>query len=599
MDYAALRQPTQKIRGMTFVRISRHSTALVLLVAALIACERAAHPPVVPEAPGSVHAKLAERTVEFERKVFEVTDGVHLAVGFGLANSILVEGDECVFIVDVMGSLEAARDVKAAFDEITTKPVAALIYTHNHADHIFGGGGFVPDGDVDVYAHETTSYFIDRLISVLRPIIGMRAERMFGNHLPSEGGDRFVNSGIGPRLEAGHGGGTPSLIRPNKTFSDRMEMTLCGVETMLVHAPGETDDQLFVWLPEKRVLLPGDNLYKAFPNLYTIRGTYYRDVAAWVRSLDAMRGLGAEHIAPGHTLPISGASEIAEILTAYRDAIQFVHDQTIRGMNQGLTPDELVERIELPPHLKNHPYLEEFYGTVEWSVRSIFAGTLGWFDGDTATLSPVGPAERAAGFAALAGGEEALLAAGRAAVAEERYAWAAELATQSMRVDPDAEEPRLLKARALRALGQRSISPNGRNYYLTQALELEGAVAITVVPPTAAALALAKTMPIGNFIAAMPVNLDPEAAADVDSVMGFRFLDVDESYTVRVRRGVAEISRGFPEDPDAALSTDSGVWIEIVAGARGLPGAVASGDVEVEGGLMQVPAVVSFLSLFR
>ena len=273
-------------------------------------------PPAGPEAAVAVHPKLAAHTAEFERKVYEVTDGVHQAVGFGLANSILVEGDDCVFVVDAMGSVEAAQAVRAAFAKITPKPIAALIYTHNHADHILGARGFVPEGVVDVYAHATTNYYIDRFISVLRPIIGMRAERMFGNHLPREGDDRLVNAGIGPFLEAAHGGGTPSLIRPNRTFSDRMELTLCGIEVELVHAPGETDDQLFVWLPEKRVLLPGDNVYKAFPNLYTIRGTHYRDVVGWVRSLDAMRALAPEHLAPSHTRPVSGREQVTEILTS-------------------------------------------------------------------------------------------------------------------------------------------------------------------------------------------------------------------------------------------------------------------------------------------
>jgi alkyl sulfatase BDS1-like metallo-beta-lactamase superfamily hydrolase len=579
------------------------ATSAALLLFALAACEPspapAPAPPAGPEAAVAVHPKLAAHTAEFERKVYEVTAGVHQAVGFGLANSILVEGDDCVFVVDTMGSVEAARAVRAEFAKITPKPIAALIYTHNHADHILGARGFVPDGAVDVYAHETTNYFINRIISVLRPIIGMRAERMFGNHLPRSGDDRLANAGIGPFLEAAHGGGTPSLIRPNKTFADRMDLTLCGVQVELVHAPGETDDQLFVWLPEKQLLLPGDNVYKAFPNLYTIRGTHYRDVVGWVRSLDAMRALDPEHLAPSHTRPVSGREQVAGILTAYRDAIQYVHDQTIRGMNRGLSADELVEQIELPPHLKHHSYLQEFYGTVAWSVRSIFAGTLGWFDGDTATLSPASPADRAAGMVTLAGGEQALLAATRAAVAEGRYAWAAELASHLIRFAPDLAEARQLKAAALRALGHRSVSPNARNYYLTQALELEGAVTIEELPPTEEAIALAKAMPIGNFIAAMPPNLDPEKSADVNTLMGFHFPDTGEAYTVHVRRGVAEFRHGFPAEPDIAITADSGVWVEVVAGVRSLPAAMATGAVEVEGGLRSVPAVLRFLTLFR
>jgi alkyl sulfatase BDS1-like metallo-beta-lactamase superfamily hydrolase len=199
----------------------------------------------------------------------------------------------------------------------------------------------------------------------------------------------------------------------------------------------------------------------------------------------------------------------------------------------------------------------------------------------------------------LAGGVDALLAATRAAVEQGRCEWAAELASHLIRFDPDLEEAKVLKARALRALGRRSVSANGRNYYLTQALELEGATTVAALPPSEAQLALAKSMPIGSFVAAMPPNLDPRASADVDSVMGFRFPDVGESYTIHVRRGVAEFRVGFPERPDVAISADSGVWIEVVAGVRSLPAAVATGAVEVEGGVLQIPAVVRFLSLFR
>jgi alkyl sulfatase BDS1-like metallo-beta-lactamase superfamily hydrolase len=572
----------------------RHRAPGALALAALVAalsCERAGTeaPPVAPDA-------LAAHSAEFERAVYPVAEGVHQAVGFGLANSILVEGDECVFVVDVMGSVETARAVKAAFQAITDKPIGALIYTHNHADHVFGGLGFVPDGRVDVYAHETTASYIDRVVSVIRPIIAARSARMFGNLLPAEGPDAFINAGIGPFLEIGRGGETLGLIRPNHTFADTLDLELWGVPVKLVHAPGETNDQIFVWLPEQRVLMPGDNVYKAFPNLYTIRGTLYRDVLDWVKSLDRMRDLRPEHLAPSHTRPVSGADRIAEILTAYRDAIQYVHDQTIRGMNRGLTPDELVRSVELPSHLRSHPYLQEFYGTVEWAVRAIFTGYLGWFDGDASTLSPAAPDARARGFAELAGGEAALAAAARRALEREQYAWAAELARQLLRLDPDGREARALEAEALRALGHRSPSPNGRNYYLTQARELEGAVAVEADREIDDSVrSLLDGVPIGHFMAAMPTRLDPEKSADTDLVVGFDFRDVGESYSVHVRRGVAELRRRFPVEPDLVVHVDAGVWRELVVGLRNPALALASGDVEIEGSTLEL---IGFLRLF-
>jgi alkyl sulfatase BDS1-like metallo-beta-lactamase superfamily hydrolase len=544
----------------------------------------------------AVSSALERMNEEFERKVYTVTDGVYQAVGFGIANSIMVEGDECVFIVDVMGSMETAKEVKAEFDKITQKPIEALVYTHNHADHVMGGLAFATDGNIDVYAHDTTNYYINRMANVLRPILRQRSARMFGSYLTRPGPDRMENVGLGPFVETLDPNMTLGLIRPNKTFSDELETEICGVKVQLVHAPGETNDQLFVWLPEREVLMPGDNIYKAFPNLYSIRGTLYRDVLAWAQSIDKMRALQPTHLVPSHTRSISGQKKVNETLTAYRDAIQFVHDQTIRGINRGLTPDELVEVVKLPPHLAEHPFLQELYGKVEWSVRGVFNGYLGWFDGDAAGLQPVSPDERASGMASLAGGVEGLQRAAREAVDREQYEWAAELGTHLIRLDPGSIEAKQIKADALRALGRRQLNANARNYYLTQALELEGKVEIHDEVRPENALTFVNTVPIGRFVAAMPANLVYEKSADKEILVGFRFPDVNEGYGIHIRRGVAEFKESFPEKPDLIITADSTVWRELVLGLSNPVKAFASGDVKFEGSALDL---VGFLRLFK
>jgi alkyl sulfatase BDS1-like metallo-beta-lactamase superfamily hydrolase len=575
--------PVTRIRR----RLAAPPLALAVLAAAWLGCERGRAPDAPPSAPPS----LAEHSREFERAVIEVTDGVHVAVGFGLANSILVEGSDGVVVVDTMESVEAARAVQSEFARITSKPVRAIVYTHNHTDHVFGARAFATDpaSPPPVYAHETTSHYIDRVVNVIRPAIYTRSMRMFGNYLPPGG---VVNAGIGPFLATGHGGGTLGLLRPSHTFAERLELEIAGVRLELVHAPGETDDQIFVWLPDERVLLPGDNFYRSFPNLYTIRGTPHRDLLQWVASLDAMRDRRPEHLVPSHTRPLSGADRIQDVLTDYRDAIQFVHDQTVRGMNRGLTPDELVETVRLPDHLAASPFLQEFYGTVEWSVRSVFTGYLGWFGGDAARLSPLAPDVRARRMAELAETSAPLLEHARRALEAGDAQWAAELASHAVRAGPDEAEATRVAAAALRALGEAQRSANVRHYLLTQALELEGAVEIREADPSTLPRELIESFPIAGFLRSMSVNLDPERSADVDRVVGFRFPDTGEEFTLHVRRGVAEVRPRFPREPEISVRVDTRVWKEILVGVRSPAVAFASGDVEVEGSTLDLVALL-------
>ncbi len=536
------------------------------------------------------HPDLAAHSAEFEQEVIEVTKGIYVAIGYGLANCILLEGDDGVVIVDAMESEEAAAAVKQAFSKITAKPVKAIIYTHYHPDHTNGATVMAGNDNPEIYSHRATSYYMDRISTITRETTYRRAMRQFGTLLP-EGG--IINDGIGPRLVYDESK-TLGMLPPTRTFSgDHLNLNIAGLSLELYHAPGETPDQIFVWLPKKKVLLPADNFYKSFPNLYAIRGTAYRDVKLWVDSIDKMRALKSEILVPQHTRPISGREAIYQTLTDYRDAIQFVHDQTIRWMNKGLAPLEIVERVKLPAHLARKPYLHEYYGTIAWSVRAIFDGYLGWFGGNATDLFPLPIKERARRFADLAGGKQALLEHANKAVGGNDYQWALELTDQLLELDPASEEVRTLKAAALTALAGRQVTSTARNYYLTRALEIEGKLHIGMMKLTDKRVL--KHLQVADIFNAMAVKLDPDKCLDVDTVAGFRFPDTGEAYTVHVRRGVAEIRPQFPENPDIVLTVDSTVWKEVVSGFRN-PALALVKDVDKEGGTLEI---VKFLNFFK
>ncbi len=533
---------------------------------------------------------LAAHSMEFKQEVINVIDGVYVAVGFGLANSVLLEGDDGVVIVDTMESAEAALPVKEAFNKITSKPVKAIIYTHFHSDHTLGATVMAGNDNPEVYSHESTLYYLKRIASVTRETTYRRAMRQFGTLLP-EGG--IVNCGIGPELKFNENN-TIALLPPTQTFgNDPLELDIAGMKLVLMHAPGETPDQIFIWMPQKKVLLPADNFYKSFPNLYAIRGTAFRDVTLWVKSLDKMRELGAEYLVPHHTRPITGADKIYETLTNYRDAIQYVHDQTVRLMNQGLSPLEIVERMKLPPHLARQPYLHEYYGTVPWSVRAIFDGYIGWFGGNATDLFPLSPDERAKRFVNLAGSEQRLIEHVKQAVAKKDYQWALELSDQLLQINPKSEAVRELRAMALRSIGSIQIAATARHYYLTQALEVENKLHIGMMKIKDKEMI--HNVTLEGIFDGMAVNLNPEKSADVDIIAGFRFPDIGKAYMVHVRKGVAEIQPKFPDNPDISLTVDSNVWKEVVTGFRN-PAVALVKDVDKEGGTL---TIIKFLSLFN
>lgn len=532
--------------------------------------------------------ELANHSAEFRREIINVTDGVYVAIGYGIANSVLLEGRDGTVIVDTLESAEAALPVKQAFDEITSKPLKAIIYTHYHSDHIGGAGVFAGENKIDVYTQDETVKELNG-VSMASKIIHERSMAMYGSFLTVP---PFINDGIGPFLYLNNDTHV-AYIPPNKTFSDEvLKITVAGLNIQLIPTPGETKGQIAVWLPDKGVLICGDNYYKAFPNLYSIRGTKFRSPENWAASVELIRSLEAKYLIPCHTRPVIGLEKINRVLSDYRDAIQYLHDQTLRWMNKGLTSDELVDRVKLPSHLSNKPYLKEFYGNVKWSIRNIYFGYLGWFNGNATNLFPLTLEKRAQRFAKLAGGEDALLSKTQEAFAKGDYQWVLELTDQLLLLPSYQKEARDMKSRALWTLGLNQGNAPARNYYLTQALEVAGQLTI---PPLKAYESIFFSLEITTILKVMATNLKAEKSLKLYMAAKLDFTDLDEVYSVNIRRGVAIVEPYVLDEVTFTVTCTSLVWKAIIGEFIRPSVALAKGDLKVDGSIVDF---YKFLSLF-
>ncbi|MDG2417262.1 MAG: alkyl sulfatase dimerization domain-containing protein [Pelagibacterales bacterium] len=535
-----------------------------------------------------------EHRNEFRRDIVEVTDGIYSGIGFGLANSIMIETSDGLVIVDTLGSEERATEMLGEFRKISSKPIKAIVYTHNHLDHIGGTTIFAQEGEPEIYAQENILYNIDNISTTIRPIIFERSARQFGIPLPE---DKIVHQGIGGFLEI-NAGATIGLLRPTKTFEDKLDLKIDDLEIELAHVPGETDDHLYVWLPEKKAVMVGDNFYRTFANLYAIRGTKFRNPMEWVHSIDKIRALDAEYLIPSHSRPIEGKENIAKALRDYRDGIQFVHDQTIRHINKGLLPDEIVKIVKLPPHLASSPYLQEFYGSISSYVRSVFSGYIGWFSGNITELHPLDNTIKAQKIRELAERSVPLNDAAKNALKNGEFQWAMELADILLALNPDDESSKKIKAQAAESFSYTQTASNDYYYYQTVAGELRGEIDVYANSNKVTPAQLSGT-PMKTIFNSIPVNLNADKSLEVDKKVLFTFTDLEQVFRIHIRRGVAELTYTSQNDEELLIKTDQQSLKEIFAGLKSVPSIslmLAKNEIEVEGGKIEF---LKFLSLFQ
>lgn len=410
------------------------------------------------------HPDLLAHDAQTRRDIIELAPGVWTSVGFAASNVHLVEGENSVTIIDTSESTRAAETILGEFQRRCAKPVGRIIYTHSHRDHICGASVF-SNGAIPIFAcHLFKSDLIDTNPDQIAPdkALGRRTLAQFGIGLSPE---ERISLGCGPgnRPMEGLGAG---YLPPTEWIADDTAVDLDGVRAELKLVPGETEDHMVVYLPEREILFCGDNWYHAFPNLYAIRGTPYRDFAAWAKGLGLLRNLNAKVLAPGHTKPVFGTDAVEEVLSTTQAAIFHVMRLTADGMNEGLPLDDIVAAAELPAELAGKPWLKEFYGKLGWSIRAYASGTLGWYDGNPTNLGSLSTRQKALHMAELAGGKEALQ---RTAESTDDPQWRLELCDHLIALGISAHG---LKADTLRQLAEMEINAPARNTYLWEAKRL-------------------------------------------------------------------------------------------------------------------------------
>jgi len=425
----------------------------------------------IPKAP-KINLDMIKTTPFFKTftpRVVKVCDGVYLATGFALANVSMVITDEGLVIIDTTESKDSAREILNRFRKITRKPIKYIIYTHGHGDHTQGAEVFYQPR-VKVIASKQFLDFVSfetRLIGNwtrwARRVQSARAEPDYARiKVPVR---QVVRADVG----------TPDIIMPNITFDGEYQFELGGEVFQLFYAPGETPDTIIVWLPKKRVLFCADDYYASFPNL-SAPMLAPRPIQGWIKSLEKMISLEPEYLVPGHTGAVSGKDKVREVLTNYRDAIKSIYEQTLNCINQGLSVKEAVRRVKLPAHLAQLPYLQEYYGTVEWSVRGIYQGAIGWYDGYGTKLNPLPPSYRARELVKLAGGADKILQRAIELQKNKEYQLSSELCDIVIQANPNDKLAHLIKAVNMEYLAVSAGNLNKFGFYFSASqLELKQA----------------------------------------------------------------------------------------------------------------------------
>ncbi|MFF7363757.1 alkyl sulfatase dimerization domain-containing protein [Streptomyces sp. NPDC008125] len=540
------------------------------------------------ECPDTAHPSLWRQSQLCNKQgLFEVTEGIYQVRNLDLSNMTLVEGDTGVIVIDPLISAETAAAALALYREHRgDRPVTGLIYTHSHGDHFGGSRGILPHGHPPVPVLAPAG-FLEHAVAenvYAGGAMTRRAVYMYGAEL-RKGPSGQISAGLGMTTSKG----TITLVPPTLDITRTgQEEILDGVRIVFQMTPDtEAPSEMNFYFPDRRALCMAENATHTMHNILTLRGAVVRDTRIWAHYLGetiALFGDLTEVAFASHHWPTWGRKHIVEHLAGQRDMWAYLHDQTLRMTNQGLTGPEIAERMELPPAIANRWADRGYYGSVSHNVKAIYQRYMGWFDGNPAHLWEHPPVEPAKRFAADYGGVPAMVAKGEEYAAAGDLRFAATLLGHAVFAAPGDTAAKEALASVYEKLGFGAENGTWRNFYLMGAQELRGTIAHTALETTNPEMAMALT--VDMIIDSLAIRVDGPRAWDERLTMNWNVTDEGRTWRLLLSNGALTYRSDGPETDERAPAADLTLTLTkpqllAVLAGKGLDDVKVQGDPQV------------------
>lgn len=552
-------------------------------------------------APATVNPSLwRQALLNNQIGLFKVSERIWQLRGFDLANITLIEGKTGWIVVDALTSREtAAAAMLFARQHIGDRPVSALIFTHSHIDHFGGALGIVSAEEAKSRQLPVIAPagFIEEATSenVLMGIaMGRRSMYMYGSRLPLDA-NGLIDTGLGKAVAFGSVGILPPTLLIKKA---EQELLIDGLRFVFHNVGGsEAPAEFTFYLPELKAFGGAEMMSQTLHNLYTLRGAKVRDASKWAGFLDAAlaQSADAEVLFNQHHWPVWGQARIRESITKQRDTFSYIHDQTVRLMNAGLSAPEIAEQLQLPDSLQSYLNNRGYYGTLSHNIKAVYQFYLGWFDAHPSNLDNLPPVDAAKRYVELAGGIDKIIAAAQKAFDAGEFRWSAELLKHAVYAEPKNKTASELLARSFEQMGYMAESAPWRNFYLSGALELRKG------PPDKGLsrekmLDMLQHTPIERFLEAMAASLNGPKAAGLNLKINLIFSDLGESYVLQIENAVLHF-RQAPEasDANASLTLTKAFFLRMMTGSAGAKDLLLSDQTRIEGSRIDLGRFFSLL----
>ncbi len=513
------------------------------------------------EAPDTVNPSLWRNTqLNAYAGLFEVTDGIYQVRGYDMANATFIRTDNGWIVFDVLMCKEDMAAAKALMEKhFGPIDVKAVLYSHSHIDHYGGIFGLINEedaadaslsleeqlasGKVVVLAPEG---FLEHAVSenlYAGPAMGRRAQYQYGALMkPGETGRMAIGIGLGQSV------GTIGLLAPTYEVCSNETIVIDGLEIQFQLTPGtEAPAEMNAWFPRYKGLWLAENCTGTMHNIYTLRGAQVRDAAAWARYIleaEYLFGDEVEVVFQSHNWPHWENETIRNYMEDTAAVYQFINNQTLHYINQGMTAAEISRTLTLPERLNKVWYTRQYYGTLSHNIKAVYQRYMGWYDANPVNLNPLKPEDTAKKWVEYLGDVDAVLEKARADYEKGEYQWVAQVTKELVYADPSNQAARDLCADALEQMGYQAESGPWRSAYLMGAWELREGNQAEKEGTNLGRESTIRSMTVDMVLTYIDIMTDALAAQNDDLSVKLNIADTGEAFRVIRRDGVLMVYKG-------------------------------------------------------